>query len=201
VSWPYVAAAWRVRVTPTQKLTLLALSDQADMRGRVIASNAELRKLTGLSEQSIRRALRQLRSLVEQTSQGFASATSCYQLKHASGGATVVGGATAAGGAKSQGGEVPQRSDSSYLVQIPISRKAVAPAAPRSQSSDRKEKPTRDQVAKLVHTILDDPLVVTGDVDLVDAVKTACARAGFIYDRAVVDDGIARALAGRRNAR
>lgn len=77
-------------------------------------------------------------------------------------------------------------------------------AAPRtaldtlSHKGQRPEQPTVDQVTKLVHVLLDDGgLPFTERDALVDLVKTACGRAGFLYDRRVVEAGICRALAGR----
>lgn len=60
MSWPYVAAAWRAPVAPLDKLLLLALADQADMRGIVSASRLTLERLTGLSPSSVKRAMRHL---------------------------------------------------------------------------------------------------------------------------------------------
>lgn len=203
MSWQFVAAAWLVRLTPTQKLVLLALSNMSDPKGRVLVSNRELRRLTGLSEQSVRRSLRQLAAAalgcIRCVNRGFASDSSRYQLLHLRG-ATVVGGAKMVGGAKQQGGEVPNRDLSSDPLQIPKSIKAepAAPAPSAKGLSRREEIPTRDQVTKLVHVLLDDPVVeIRERRDLEELVKTACARADFVYNTPVVDDGIKRALAAR----
>lgn len=190
MSWNQVSAAWKIlNLTPSQKFTLLALSDQADAAGNVVASNLELQRLTSQSEQTVRRALKQLQALkrVEQVQAGDGRVRARFRL-HLTG-ATVVGVPPRQGFQTSDRG-VPNPILSTDPLLIPTSRKAEAPR--------RLEIPTRDQVTKLVHVLIEDDGVEIGDDgDLRELVKRACVRADFVYDRAVVDDGIMRALAAR----
>ena len=73
-------------------------------------------------------------------------------------------------------------------------------AAPKPARARRRvlESPTRDQVTKLVHILLDDrELAFSERGDLQELVKRACAQADFLYNTVVVEDGIGRALAAR----
>lgn len=62
MSWPYVAAVWQLRLEPVPKFLLLALADQADMRGVVAASRPTLERLTGFGRSTVKRTLHTLTS-------------------------------------------------------------------------------------------------------------------------------------------
>jgi DNA-binding transcriptional MocR family regulator len=55
-----MAAAWKARVSPTQKLVLLALADHADAGGECFPSVPMLAEKCSLSERSVQGALREL---------------------------------------------------------------------------------------------------------------------------------------------
>lgn len=202
MSWPYVAATWHLRLDPILKLVLLALADQADMRGTVGASRQTLERLTGLGRSTVKRSLRALGAkdvhLVEAlrpAGQGLSKEYRLHIPGVRSGVQSGPGSRTAPGSTEVRGGGHSEPTPSP--VQIPRSIKAEAARPPRS-TRHRHEEPTADQVTKLAHVLMDDPAVqITEGGDLVELMKRACAQAGFLYDTAVVDNGIKRALAAR----
>jgi hypothetical protein len=197
MSWPFVAAGWKLPVPPMVKLVALALGNEADMRGLVVVSNGHLQTLTGQSEQTVRRGCRHLADarLLEQLATGSGATFGRYQL-HYDRGATLAG-VPERQGCRAGSGGVPERFHSLDPLRIPKSIKAEAASAPPPRPPVQ-ETPTRDQVAKLVHVVLDDDVIEIGEPgDLDEQLRRACAQAHFRYDSAVVDDGIKRALAAR----
>lgn len=188
MSWPFVALAWPIPLAPMVKLVALALADQADPKGAVVVSLTQLRRMTGQSEQTVRRSLRELQ-LAQLVTGGTGSGASFgrYQLHYRA--ATVVGVPESQGCQAGQGG-LPDR----FLTLDPL----IDPVKQKSRAAPRLEIPTRDQVTKLVHVLIEDPAVEISDgADLRELLKRACAHAGFHYDADVVTDGINRALAQR----
>lgn len=192
MSWPAIAAvAASRRLPPMLKLLLLALADYTDATtGLATVSNRKLRAWTGQSEQSVRRGLKELeqRQLVRIERQPTVYECAAYAIPPA----IVVGGATVAGGAKSPDLLLPGRHPNRSITD-PVQKQKSRAAAER-----RLEVPTRDQVTKLCHLLIDDPHTQIDDEgDLDELLKRACNRAGFLYDGTVVRDGINRALAQR----
>lgn len=191
MSWPYVAAHWKIRLTHVRKHVLGALADQADTAGVVSASVHHLAVMTGMSDRTVQRALEQLGQL------GFVriiqpgTPVACHRYRLTIPGVRLSPGVSVTPGV-SDGADGCQAVGSLYPVLDPYKQKKQAEAARRLET------PTRDQVTKLVHVLLEDPQVeIRDETDVYELLKSACARAGFYYDNEIINDGISRALAAR----
>lgn len=195
MSWPYLKAAGELRLPMPQKITALGLGNYADSAGVVTVGNALLRKWTGASEQTVRRAVRALvqRELVRLAAAGFAGDASTYQLHYP--GASLVGGAGLVGPVDVEGGA--KRASREVPVWQPNDRSLI-PSNKSRKASRRREVPTPAQIKKLVHLLVEDPYIqFEDDGDLVESVKRACAQAGFEYDSERVISAINQVLVTR----
>lgn len=197
MSWPYLRAACALCLPTTQKIIAIALGDGAAFDGTVKMSNAAIGKFTGQSHQTVRQGLRALRrsTLVCVAEHGTPLAAPLYRLMYP--------------GAFSTDTPLESRppldsrdlkSAAEGLKKLEGNDRSLIPSARsrKAEAARRLEMPTRDQVTKLVHILIDDPVVeITCDGDLRELIKRACADAYFVYDSAIVQDGINRALAQR----
>lgn len=209
MSWPYLKAACeicqRYPLPTNEKVIIVALGDRAPFSGLVSASNLDLRIWTSLSEQSVRRSLRELmrRKIVSLRQAPSVYSKALWRLHYPgatqAAPTTQAGAANAAPGAKPGDPLLPEGQDYSPVLIPKSTGRRAAPPAPRTQfGARRQETPTPDQVAKLVHVLLDDDQVqIANEGDLEVLMKKACAQADFLYNTEVVVTGIRRALAAR----
>lgn len=82
MSWPYVAASWRVPLPHVSKHLLNALADQCDPKGFVSASVQTLSSMTGMSDRTVQRAMQSLvkKGLAELVQHGTPVACHRYRL-------------------------------------------------------------------------------------------------------------------------
>lgn len=181
-------AAWLLRLSPMRKLLLIALADQADANGVTCVSRSRLARMTNQGETTVKRELRALaRSGLLTVAQAATSTTvQRYALQ-------VLRGATLAPGATLTPGHTELRGGPHRTASDPF----TVPSA-KINASRRREVPTQAQLQKLAHVFLDDPHVqFEDDGDFIEAVKKACAQAGFEYDSAHVISAINQALVAR----